>query len=127
MSKCILDSSALLALLMDEKGSDIIMDKIDYAIMSSVNYAEVIEILSRKMEITEVSGMLQKLITHIEPFNQEDAINAGKLHQLTKQHGLSLGDRACISLGRKLGLEVYTADKIWSKIAVNVKIIIIRN
>ena len=111
---------------MDEPGSEIMINKMDYAIMSSVSYSEVMAVLSRKMTIIEISEILNKLITRIEPFTREDAINAGLLYEQTKQYGLSLGDRACIALGQRLGLEVYTADKIWSELDCNAKIIVIR-
>jgi len=32
---------------------------------------------------------------------------------------LSLGDRACITLGIKLQAPIYTADKIWAKLKLN--------
>lgn len=53
----------------------------------------------------------------VEPFTLGDAVVSGQLRGLTKRHGLSLGDRACLRLGRRLGLEVLTADRAWADIA----------
>jgi PIN domain nuclease of toxin-antitoxin system len=38
------------------------------------------------------------------------------LKKSTKHLGLSLEDRACVSLGIKLGIAIYTADKIWAEL-----------
>jgi PIN domain nuclease of toxin-antitoxin system len=34
--------------------------------------------------------------------------------------GLSLGDRACLALGRRLKLPVLTADQIWKKVELEI-------
>jgi PIN domain nuclease of toxin-antitoxin system len=44
----------------------------------------------------------------------------------TRALGLSLGDRACLALGLALKAPVYTADKSWKKLKVNVRIHVIR-
>lgn len=55
-------------------------------------------------------------ISTIIPFDEELAFQAAGLKKDTKSYGLSLGDRACLALGQKMLLPVYTADKIWSKL-----------
>ena len=45
---------------------------------------------------------------------------------LTKKIGLSLGDRACITLAKLKELPVLTADKIWDTLDLNIKIELIR-
>jgi PIN domain nuclease of toxin-antitoxin system len=37
-----------------------------------------------------------------------------------------LGDRVCLALGLALKVPVYTADKSWKKLKVNVRIHVIR-
>jgi ribonuclease VapC len=42
MSSCVLDASALLALINGEKGSEIVMSHLPDAVISSVNFGEVV-------------------------------------------------------------------------------------
>ena len=41
-------------------------------------------------------------------------------------YGLSLGDRACLSLGQHLRRPVLTADRMWKTLKLNVEIQMIR-
>jgi ribonuclease VapC len=62
-------------------------------------------------ELTQ-SGLLDGAIT-VEPFTAADAIDAGRLRPLTRDAGLSLGDRACLALARRLDAPALTADTDW--------------
>ena len=44
-------------------------------------------------------------------FREEDALEAGRLRRDTRHLGLSLGDRACLALGLRLGLPILHADE----------------
>ncbi len=51
------------------------------------------------------------------------------LNPATKHLGLSLGDRACLALGKTQDIPVITADHIWQKLELDklgIKIILIR-
>jgi len=60
----------------------------------------------------------------------DDALawEAGGLRSVTASAGLSLGDRFCLALAKRLGVAAYTADKAWRDIAgdVGAKVVIIR-
>jgi PIN domain nuclease of toxin-antitoxin system len=62
----------------------------------------------------------------VVPFNQEHARIAGDLISHTRQHGLSLGDRACLALGMALKGPVYTCEKTWRSLHVAVTIHVLR-
>jgi len=129
MNKCILDSSALLALFNSEKGKDMVEDLLPFSVMSTVNTAEVAAELNNKLNIkaADCSKMIHSLVKEIVPFDFDQSIVTGLLKKTTKSLGLSLGDRACITLGTALNLPVYTADKSWKKLeGVNCRIILIR-
>jgi PIN domain nuclease of toxin-antitoxin system len=82
--------------------------------MSSINVSEVASILlDSEMTVEQVSRAMEPFIDSIIAFDFEYSILCAALKKSTKHLGLSLGDRACISLGIKLGLVIYTADKIW--------------
>jgi len=42
-------------------------------------------------------------------------VGAAALRPLTRRHGLSLGDRACLALGWRPRLPVLTADRAWGR------------
>ncbi len=49
-----------------------------------------------------------------------DAANFRAELQSQVQHkGLSLGDRACIALGIKLQVPIYTADRVWTQLQLS--------
>ena len=60
----------------------------------------------------EMKGILGGLL-EIEPVTPQDAITVAQMRPATKEHGLGLGDRICLALGRRLDLPVLTADRAW--------------
>ena len=128
MSKIILDASALIALIKNETGASIVEGLLGQVVMSSINVSEVASVLlESEMNSQEAQECLLPLISIIIPFDEEQAFYTAELRKHTKNQGLSLGDRACISLGIKMNLPVYTADRIWKNIRLdNVEINLIR-
>lgn len=124
----VLDASALLALLKNEPGADIVESLLGNIVMSSLNVSEVATVLlDSDMTIKECQDSMLPFISTIIHFDEELAFLAADLKKKTKAYGLSLGDRACLVLGQKMNLPVYTADKIWSKLQLdNVEIKLIR-
>ena len=128
--KIVFDSSAIIALLELEEGWTIVSDHLNNAIVSTINLAEVMTVISRKTVGDDVAGeamkLLQNTFPHIVDFNQEQAVITAMFDSTTQEHGLSLGDRACLALAKSKNLPVLTADKIWGKLKVGVKIQMIR-
>jgi len=125
----VLDASALLAHLRDEPGGDVVGEAIaGGAVISTVNLAEVFSRVADRgedpaklaAELTQ-SGLLDGAIT-VEPFTVADAIDAGRLRPLTRDAGLSLGDRACLALARRLDAPALTADTDWQGVAHGVEL-----
>ena len=127
MNKAVLDASALLAFINQENGSKIAEGYLPDAIMSSVNIAEVVAVLSL-VDIPEdiIIGIINDLSIEIINFDQEQAIQTGFLRKKTKAAGFSLGDRACINLAFVRNLTVVTADKIWDTLGLINNIALIR-
>lgn len=128
MNKVILDSSALLALIKNEDGSSVVEGLLGGIVMSSINVSEVAAILlDSEMSVEQVIKAIEPFVDSIIAFDFEYSILCADLKKSTKHLGLSLGDRACISLGIKFELAVYTADKIWAQLKLkNVDIKLIR-
>jgi len=127
--KIVFDSSAIIALLELEEGWAIVSDHLNNAIVSTINLAEVMAVINRKT-VGDVAGeamkLLQNTFPHIVDFNQEQAVITASLDSVTKEYGLSLGDRACLALAKHKNLPVLTADKVWTKLKIGVEIQIIR-
>ncbi len=111
----VLDASALLAYLMDEPGSGVVDRVLAESLMSSVDWAEVVQkSIAAGVDVEGIRADLQSLGLMIEPFTAEDGETAGRLWVRTRNAGLLLGDRACLSLGLRTGLPVMTCDRAWA-------------
>jgi ribonuclease VapC len=122
----VLDASALLAYLKNEPGGDVVDGVLAESVMSSVNWAEVIQkSIAAGVDVDGMLDDLQVLGLRVEPFLPEDGEVAGRLWKQTRKAGLSLGDRACLSLGLRLGADVLTSDRAWAtlNLAMNIQVI----
>jgi ribonuclease VapC len=45
---------------------------------------------------------------------------------LTKTHGLSLADRACLALAKRLDIPIVTADRDWADLNLGITLQLIR-
>lgn len=125
----VLDASALLAYLRNEPGAELVAQTIaDGAVISTVNLAEVFSRSADRgadpaklaAKLTQ-SGLLDGAIT-IEQFTTADAIETARLRPLTRDAGLSLGDRACLALARRLDAPALTTDTAWQGAAHDVEL-----
>ncbi len=125
--RCVLDASAVLAYLQRESGHQRVRSALaEGAAISAVNLAEAYaKVVERGLLAEEVGSRLHVLGLEVIPFAEDDARNSAALHSKTRAVGLSLGDRACLALGRRLGLPVLTADRAWGRVA-GIKIEILR-
>lgn len=121
-----LDASALLALLFDEPGAEVVADGIaDGAAVSTVNLGEVATVLVRTgREPAAVLAALEAQVA-VEPFLERDALAVAELYRETASKGLSLGDRACLALAQRLDAPALTAERGWADVAAGVRILVI--
>jgi len=127
VAKTVIDASALLALLNSEDGADIVEDALSSAAISSVNYSEVVaKLADAGVPVDSIPQVLRPLDLIIVPFDEELAFQTGLMRPAARNIGLSLGDRACLSLAKSMGLPALTADKSWNKLDLGVKIKTIR-
>lgn len=133
MSNFVLDASALLAYLREEPGTETVENAFVRGVyISIVNWAEVIskiaelgenpEVLIRTLENENLLGNRLQIL----PFTEEDALAVARLRPLTRSAGLSLGDRACIALARRLELPILTCDRTWASLSLSVVVNLIR-
>ena len=125
--KAVLDASALLAFLQDEPGSEDVEAVLPDACISAVNWSEVVQkALAANVDVSGMRADIQALGLTIETFTEDQAEYAAQLWLDTKKHGLSLADRACLSLGYSLELPILTMDRAWEKLALALDIKVLR-
>ena len=114
----VLDSSAILANLRREPGGGDVVPFLQTGFVCAVNWAEVISVLNRQ---GADGGSLPALIGWIEAnvvaLDRSMAADAGQMAVLTAPFALSLGDRCCLALARRLRLPAITADRAWLDVA----------
>lgn len=112
--ECVLDASAVLALLQREPGEETVKAVLDKAAISAVNVAEVVVKLRRLGESEEDAGSdMAAMQLGVIPFDEKLAFVAANLDQITRRHGLSIGDRACLATAKQLNVPALTADHGW--------------
>ncbi|HEX5527114.1 MAG TPA: type II toxin-antitoxin system VapC family toxin [Solirubrobacterales bacterium] len=129
----VLDASALLAHLNEEEGASAVRQAMaDGAVISVVNWMEVLSKIAERGEDPELAAAEMKGagliggVVSVEAVTEQDSIEAARLRPLTKERGLSLADRSCLALAARLGLSVVTGDRAWQnlpRIDVAVKLI----
>jgi ribonuclease VapC len=123
VSEAVLDASAVIALIMAEPGAEAVEAVIAASSMTTVNLSEAVGYFARngasEAEIREWIGALE---LEIVPLDVELAYSTGFLLPATRPAGLSLGDRACLALARRLGVRALTTDRAWADIAAAVQV-----
>jgi PIN domain nuclease of toxin-antitoxin system len=109
----VFDSSALLAFLQAEPGSDLVEHAmVEGGVCGAANWSEVAQkVRQRAGDWDLASGLLLDFGLTVEPVGMADAERAAELWMGGTQ--LSLGDRLCLALGERIGATVWTADAAW--------------
>ncbi len=124
----VLDASAVLALLFEEPGAEIVRAQLRTGVIGAANLAEVLAKLSdHGLPAVEAARAITILGLEVAPMTEAQAGRSAELRPLTRAVGLSLGDRACLALAAELGAPALTADRSWDSVAgavgVNVQVI----
>lgn len=123
MSSCVLDASAVLAFEREEPGAEVVGPALTGAVISTVTLAEVLFRYGREgVERPSLASDLERLGVQIEPFTVEDAQLQVLVHNTDARRSLSLGDRCCLAVALRLGLEALTADRYWAELGSPVRV-----
>jgi ribonuclease VapC len=123
----VLDASALLALLQEEPGASRIEPLLDGALVSAVNWSEVLQkSMARAVDVAGMAEDLGALGVQIQPFAEKDAEAAARIWVNARRAGLAMGDRACLALAERSGGTAVTTDRAWKRLDIGIQILVVR-
>jgi ribonuclease VapC len=127
-NSAVLDASAILAVIYGEHGAEkLTPELLANSLVSSVNLAEVhSKLVARGWDVEQAWDDSTSVVGQILPFTMEQAKTAGNLFLTTRSLGLSLGDRACLALALEHNALVYTAERSWKNLKLDLRINLIR-
>lgn len=122
----ILDASAVLAMIFNERGGEKTAARMPNSAISAVNLAEVYA-KTIGLDPGDVLQRLQALGAAVFEFSEPEAkLSAELLAAAPKKGLLSLGDRACLALASLLGVSALSADSRWASAGLKVQLEFIR-
>ena len=128
MSSCVLDASALLAVIGCETGWEKVVEHLPNALICSVNLSEVAAKLAERegLTIDDIHLRLSQYELRVIPFDERLAYAAAALRPKTRHAGLSFGDRACLATAAACNLPALTAERAWKQLDLGIKVSVIR-
>lgn len=127
--RVVLDASALLAWVRNERGAETIGQLMSVAVVPAPNLTEVLHRARRRghrMSPEELHDHVVAMGLEVESFEQADAVRAAELLLYSLEHPgpnderLSLGDASCIAVAERLRLPISGDDSYWSLLPLTV-------
>lgn len=125
--KFVIDSSIVLAVLRNEKGSRQAAELAFGSAISSVNLAEVVtKCVEFEIDPNDALRYITGRNIDVMEFGFAESVLAGRLVAAAPKGVLSLGDRACLATAIRLESTALTADRVWAELDLPCKVELIR-
>lgn len=122
----VLDSTALLALMLNEPGAEQVASCLGHAVICAVNQAEVhAALVAAGLDRQKAWGHISQIECESVPFDARLAFIAGGLARAAQRPALSLGDRACLALAIDRQAPVYTTNPGWQDLLLDLEVVVI--
>jgi PIN domain nuclease of toxin-antitoxin system len=120
----VLDTSALLAFFLEERGLERVALALDDQVaVSAVIVSEFADhLLKVGYTLPTARFTVETLKLNVVPFDSDSAFDCAELRSVARKYGLGIADTACIALGRVLGATVLTADRSFAKLPLDVEV-----
>lgn len=124
----VLDSTALLAILFSEPGRERVIAVLNNSAISAVNVTEAAnKLIHRGAQPHEAEEIIRALNLDIRDWTEAMAYQSGEFADFGRSHGISLGDRACLTLAKTLHATAITSDRDWRHLhGLGVKLLMFR-
>ncbi len=127
MIEWVLDASAILAELFGEPGSERVSRARPRAVVSAVNYSEVIaKLIDEGLSASAAEDAAEQLRCEVLEADKHRSALAALLHLHTRRKGISLGDRYCLQLAMEFGVPLLTTDRRWASLGLDVQVELLR-
>lgn len=135
VARAVLDASAIVAVLFKERGHEVVLKVIAAgAVTTPTGMAEALNTARRKghrLSGDRIADHLGELGLEVEPILMEDGVDMARVQQIAAEAkerqpdvgALSLGDAACLAVGRRLGLPAIVSDGTWEVLDLAVKVV----
>jgi PIN domain nuclease of toxin-antitoxin system len=123
----VVDTSAIMAILLDEHGQEVAARLVSGGVLSSVNFAEILTKCIERAVPPDVARIyIRDAGIDVVPFDADHALVSAELFSKARKGVLSLGDRACIATAIARKATVVTADRIWATLDLGCPVELIR-
>lgn len=122
-----MDSSAVTAVLRDERGADAVWPHLRGSLISAVNLAEVLCTSQRRgIQPTTDADSIEKMQLQVVPFDAEQAQLVADVYLKTVGSSVGFADRVCMALALSHGLPALTGDYDWLKHDIGIDVQLFR-
>ena len=122
-----IDTSVIMAILLEERGGDVAARLAPGGLLSSVNFAEILtKCVERSLSPHIADDYIRGSGIDIVGFDAEMAVLSADLFRVARKGLLSLGDRACIATAARMNATVVTADRVWAELDLPCPVELIR-
>ena len=127
--RIVLDASALVAWVRNERGAETVGRMLPVAVAPAPNLTEALHrarFRGHRMSPEELHDHMVAMGLEVESFKQSDTVRAAELLLYSAEHPgpnrerLSLGDASCIAVAERLQLPISGDDSYWSLLPLTV-------